>query len=165
MYRPGGKDYLYVNDNSALKINKEYIEQLKILAQKNSLKKSKMCLHNDIRKHVHEMINVFPEGAYVRPHFHPLKTETQVIIEGKMLMIVFDGAGKIVDNFIMEKDGIFMFRLEKGMIHTNIPLSDVVIYEVTDGPFLGKDDSVFPEWASETEYGDEIKKLINMARQ
>lgn len=161
IYRPGGKDYLYVNDNSTLKIDKAYIEHLKLLAQNNSVRKCKMCLHNDIRKHVHEMLNVFPEGVYVRPHSHPLKTETQIIIEGKMLMVIFDNFGKIVDEFIMETDGIFMFRLEKGMIHTNIPLTDVVVYEVTDGPFIGRDDSVFPEWASEVAYGEEIKKLIN----
>lgn len=165
MNRPSGKDYLYVNDNSALKIDKEYIEYLKSIAQNNSTKKCKMCLHNDTMKHVHEMLNVFPEGAYVRPHSHPLKTETQIIIEGKMLMVIFDNHGGIVDEFVMENSGIFMFRLEKGMIHTNIPLSDVVVYEVTDGPFIGKDDSVFPEWASKVSYGDEIKKLINKVKQ
>lgn len=165
MNRPGGKEYLYVNDNSALKIDKEYIERLKSLARCNGEGKCKMCLHNDTRKHVHEMLNVFPEGAYVRPHSHPLKTETQIIIEGKMLMVIFDNLGEIVDEFVMENSGIFMFRLEKGMIHTNIPLSDIVVYEVTDGPFIGKDDSVFPEWASEAAYGDEIKKLINKVKQ
>lgn len=146
-YRPGGKDYLHVNDSRLLKIDQEYIEWLKTLAQKNSNGKCTMCLHNDTREHVHEMVNVYPKGVYVRPHSHPFKVETKIIIEGKLLVFVFDDTGKVLDKFVMEKSGVFTVRLEKGIIHTNIPLSDVVFHEVISGPFVGKDDSVFPEWA------------------
>lgn len=160
-YRPGGKDYLHVNDNKALKIDKTYIDYLKGLARENSDGKCTMCLHNDIRDHVHEMINVYPKEMYVRPHSHPFKTETKIVIEGKLLMVIFDSLGEIVDKFIMEKDGIFTFRLDKGIIHTNIPLSDAVFHEVIDGPFVGKDDSVFPEWVPELDDVDGIRQLMN----
>lgn len=160
-YRPGGKDYLHVNDNQALKIDAAYIESLKELSRENSDKKCTMCLHNDIRQHVHEMINVYPGEMYVRPHSHPFKTETKIVIEGRLLMVIFDDSGEITDKFIMEKDGIFTFRLDKGIIHTNIPLTDSVFHEVIDGPFVGKDDSVFPEWAPELDDVDGIRKIMD----
>lgn len=160
-YRPCGKGYLHVNDDRTLKIDKEYIEYLKSLAQENDDKKCTMCLHNDIRKHVHEMINVYPKNSYVRPHYHPFKTETKIVIEGKLCVIVFDSLGELLDMFIMEKDGIFTFRLDQGIMHTNIPLTDVVFYEITEGPFVGKEDSVFPKWAPEPNDADGVSAYMN----
>ncbi len=160
-YRPSGKDYLHVNDDAALKIDKEYIAYLKSLAQKNNDGKCTMCLHNDVRSHVHEMINVYPGDSYIRPHSHPFKTETKIIIEGKLLVVIFDGKGDILDEFIMEKDGIFTFRLDKGMIHTNIPLTAVVFHEIVEGPFVGCDDSIFPEWAPGLNDEDGIRKMMS----
>ncbi len=164
-YRPSGKDYLHVNDSKTLKIDKEYIACLKSLAKKNSEKKCTMCLHDDTRAHVHEMINVYPGGVYIRPHSHPFKTETKIIIEGKLLVVIFDNKGDISDEFVMEKDGIFTFRMDKGMIHTNIPLTDVVFHEIVEGPFVGHDDSVFPEWAPELDDGEGIRKIMDKINQ
>lgn len=164
IYRPGGKNYLHVNDISLLKIDQEYIQYLKTLAENNSDRKCTMCLHHDIRDYVHEMINVYPKGVYVRPHSHPLKTETKIIIEGKLLVIIFNDEGESLDKFIMKPDGIFTFRIEKGIIHTNIPLTDVVFHEVITGPYVGKDDSVFPVWAPRAEdkagTAEYLKKFI-----
>ena len=116
-----------------------------------------MCLHNDTRAHVHEMINVYPKKTYVRPHSHPFKTETKIIIEGKLQVILFDNFGKILDVFVMEKSDVFTFRLDRGVIHTNIPLTDVVFHEIIEGPFVGKDDSVFPDWAVEPNDTEQVE--------
>lgn len=159
-FRPSGKEYLYVNDECALKIDKKYIARLKKLAHENEENKCTMCLHNDTREKVHEMINVYPQLTYVRPHSHPLKTETKIMIEGKMLVLLFDGEGNIIDRFVMERQGIFTFRLGKGIIHTNIPLTDVVFHEVTEGPFRGKGDSVFPEWAPLQDDKENVERFM-----
>lgn len=161
IYRPEGKDYLHVNDDRILKIDKEYILHLKALAQNDVTKKCTMCLHNDIREHVHEMVNVYPKGTCVRPHSHPFKTETKTVIEGELLVVIFDKEGEILDEFVLERSGIFTARLDKGIIHTNIPLTDVVFHEVITGPYVGKDDSVFPEWAPSLEDEAGIRKLMN----
>lgn len=160
-YRPSGKNYLHVNDNKMLKMDGNYIAHLKTLAQKDKDRKCTMCLHNDTRAHVHEMINVYPGGMYVRPHSHPFKSETKIMIEGKLKVIIFDQCGEIVDEFIMEREGIFTFRLDKGIIHTNLPLTDVVFHEVTEGPFVGQNDSVFPEWAPTLDDEEEISEFMN----
>lgn len=160
MYRPGGQNYLHVNDDKILKIDDEYIKYLKSLAHGNSSGKCTMCLHDDIREHVHEMVNVYPKGTYVRPHSHPFKTETKIIIEGKLLMVVFDNEGEILDEYVLERGGIFTARFDKGIIHTNIPLTDAVFHEVITGPFVGKDDSVFPEWAPELDDDNGIEQIM-----
>lgn len=73
--------------------------------------------------------------------------------------------GGILDKFVMEKNGIFTYRLDKGIIHTCLPLTDVVFYEVTEGPFIGKDDSVFPEWAPEIDDRDGVKRIIDLIKK
>lgn len=161
VYRPGGKDYFHVNDDRILKVDKKYIEHLKSLAQNDSSGKCTMCLHNDTREHVHEMVNVYPRNSYVRPHSHPFKTETKMIIDGELLVVIFDKAGEILDKFVLKREGIFTARIDKGIIHTNIPLTDVVFHEVTAGPFVGKDDSVFPKWAPGLGDEDGIKKIMD----
>lgn len=165
MYRPRGKDYLHVNDDRILKVDKDYIEYLKSLAKNDSSGKCTMCLHNDTREHVHEMINVYPKDSYVRPHSHPFKTETKMIIEGKLLVVIFDKAGEILDEFVLQREGIFTARIDKGIIHTNIPLTDVVFHEVITGPFVGKDDSVLPEWSPSLEDEDGIRKIMDKIYQ
>lgn len=160
MYRPSGKDYLHINDSRILKIDQDYIARMKTLAQRNNDKKCTMCLHNDIREHMHEMINVYPKGAYIRPHSHPFKTETKRIIEGKLLVVIFDEAGEIQDKFVIEKEGIFTVRMDKGIIHTNIPLTDVVFHEAISGPYIGKGDSVFPEWAPESSDKKDVEVFV-----
>lgn len=160
-YRPSGKSYVHVNDDKVLKIDSEYIAFLQTLSQKDCEEKCMMCLHNDIREHVHEMINVYPKGMYIRPHEHPFKTETKIIIEGELLVVLFDYSGKIIDRFIMGKNGIFTLRIDKGVIHTNIPLTNVVFHEIISGPFIGKEDSVFPKWAPEAENQSDVQAIMN----
>ncbi len=159
-YRPSGRSYLHVNDDRALKIDGDYIAYLKALAQKDKNGRCTMCLHNDTRAHVHEMINVYPSGMYVRPHSHPFKSETKIMIEGRMKVIIFGKCGEIVNEIIMEREGIFTIRLAKGIIHTNLPLTDVVFHEVIEGPFVGQDDSVFPAWAPPLDDEKEISKFM-----
>lgn len=97
------------------------------------------------------MINVYPERLYVRPHKHPVKTETKHMIEGNMLMLMFDDSGKITESFILNEKssgGCFAYRIEKNYYHSIIPLSEVVVFhEIINGPYTGVNDSVFPEWA------------------
>lgn len=160
-YRPSGKDYLHVNDEKILKVDNEYIAHLQALAQDNNESKCVMCLHNDIREHVHEMINVYPKGMYVRPHSHPFKTETKIIIEGHLLVVFFDDTGVVTERFVMDRHHIFTIRIDRGIIHTNIPLTNVIFHEVISGPFVGKDDSVFPRWSPESDDKDAVQKIMN----
>ena len=159
-YRPGGKDYIHVDDNRIQKIDEKYVTYLKLLAKQSSYGKCMMCFHDDIRKHAHEWINVYSKGTYVRPHFHPDKTETKLIIDGRMRVIIFDEAGVVIDDYVMEKESIFISRIDKGIIHMNIQLTDVVYYEVLDGPYAGKDDSIFPQWAPGCENEDGIREFM-----
>lgn len=160
-YRPKGKEYLLVNDDSELRIDAEYLDQLKAKRSSMAENKCTLCLHNDVRAGMHEMINAYAKGEYVRPHYHPDKTETKIMIEGRMLILLFEENGNIRDKIVLSDDrkGCFLIRIDKGIIHSSIPLSDVVFYEATTGPYVGKGDSIFPVWSPETDRKEEIFRL------
>ena len=160
-YRPGGKSYLCVNDDSKLVVNAEYLAGLKERRDGNPESKCTLCLHNDTREKHHEMINLYPKGEYVRPHCHPDKTETKIMLEGKMLVVLFDDKGNITDRIILSPgtNDNFLLRIDRMVVHTNIPLTDVVFYESITGPYTGVNDSVFPAWAPALDDDDAIQEF------
>ena len=84
------------------------------------------------------------------PHKHLRKGETYHIIKGKMACVLFNNLGKIKLVCALKKNDIF--RTPINIFHTMIPISKYVIYhESKVGPFLRRNDSIFPKW---------IKKII-----
>jgi len=114
------------------------------------------------------MIIVHCKGNYVRPHRHPLKTESFHLIQGSLLLGIFDESGKIIDRIVLEESGdkyTLVARIEKNIYHTAFPLSEVVVFhEITNGPFTGIGDSEFPEWAPEPDDKEGIRDFIKCSR-
>lgn len=141
------------NTEDAIKIDEQFISFLKKTAENNESKKVTFCLHKTHEDGVHEMINVYPKGLYVRPHKHPIKTETKHMIEGRMLMFIYDDLGHITYQFELTETGLggcLAHRIEKDYYHSIVPISDIVVFhEIINGPYTGINDSVFPDWAPE----------------
>lgn len=163
-----GRNVIF-NTADKIKLDDELILSLKKMAEEHESRKMTFCLHKSHSDGVHEMINVYPKGLYVRPHKHPGKTETKHIIEGKMLMLMYDEYGSITDRFILgekESGECFAYRIETNYYHSIIPLTDVVVFhEIINGPYLGIDDSVFPEWAPAIDDGEGIKEFIEKVQR
>lgn len=121
------------------------------------LHKCALCLHHDPRDPVHEMLNVFSRGFYAAPHRHPSKCETKTILRGRLLVVLFDEAGRVSRRITLgdPATGIRCVRLEANIYHTNLPLDDIVVFlETTSGPYLGPEGSEFAPWApNETDAG------------
>ena len=80
------------------------------------------------------------------PHKHLKKGETYHLIKGKMACVIFNNKGKVTFAQAMYPNDIF--RTPINTYHTQIPLSEYVIYhEGALGPFK-KGNSVFPKWAN-----------------
>ena len=68
------------------------------------------------------------------PHKHLKKGETFHLIKGKMACVIFKNNGKVKFAFTLYPNDIF--RTPINVYHTQIPLTDYVIYhESTLGPF------------------------------
>ena len=106
----------------------------------------RICMHKNKKENHHDMIILQQKGNFYPPHKHLKKGETYHIIKGSMVCVLFNKFGKITKYSHIKKNNIF--RTPKNVYHTIIPYSKKVIYhESKIGPFLKKNDSIFPKWS------------------
>ena len=131
-----------VKDNVA--IDNKIIEELKILSQKLGKKNIRICLHNDRDNNLHNMINLIYKKEENIPHKHIHKSESYHIIEGRMIITIFNDKGKIINEYLLDKNDTFLFRVGKDTFHSTVPKSEYVIFhETRPGPFPKEGDSIF----------------------
>lgn len=158
------KEY-YFNKKDIAEVNDKEIVSLKKQALNIPQRKIRLCLHKNEQDLLHEMVIVLCKGCYVRPHKHIYKTESFHILEGDLFLVIFDDKGGIIKKILMSDEdnkGIFLARIEKNYWHMIIPITDfVVFHETTNGPYKGRDDSIFASWAPPGSDKREIKKFIS----
>ena len=97
------------------------------------------------------MLHAMNPGTFVQPHKHenPDKREIFLILQGRVLVVAFNYAGKITDHSILNTvTGNFGIEIPTGTWHTLIALEEnSVVYEVKDGPYDPDDDKDFAAWA------------------
>jgi cupin fold WbuC family metalloprotein len=129
-------------------VNRSLIEELKQVASRYPTKNVRLCLHDGPESEFHSMVIFERQGTYYPPHRHLHKGESWHIIEGVMAVFVFHPDGRLQDARRLEAEADFLYRIGRDMIHTVMPLTEVLIYhESKPGPFLRDGDSVLPEWA------------------
>jgi len=141
------------NTDEVAKVDNKVIEDLKQRAMARADKRFRLCLHRSGDDPVHQMIIVHGKGTYVRPHRHENQTKSIHMIEGDMLIVLFDDRGNQADRFHMAERAsgkCFVVRLEKGLWHTEVPLSEPAVFlETLQGPFRPLTHSSFAPWSPE----------------
>ena len=158
---------VYFNQKSILKVDKKVIEKLKAKARANASGKYRLCMQHSPQDNLHEMFVVCRKGDYWRPDKHFYTTESHTIVDGAMLVILFEEDGRIKDVFELSKESFHTYRVDTNIYHMHIPITEqVVFYEVKLGPFNEKS-NVFPDWAPEpydmervTAYMKDLEKRI-----
>ena len=131
-------------------LNKKFINFLE-KKYKFHKKDIRICLHKNPKSNHHDMVILQQNKNFYLPHKHLIKGETYHVIKGKMACVLFNNLGKVKLVCTLNKNDIF--RTPINTIHTMLPISKYVIYhESKIGPFLKKNDSIFPKWT---------KKFIN----
>tara|TARA_B110000003_G_scaffold164780_1_gene164733 strand:+ start:18373 stop:18810 length:438 start_codon:yes stop_codon:yes gene_type:complete len=139
-------DNVIINSEDIFILDETIIESLKSLAMKHPLKRSRICLHENIKSSVHEMIIVAHQDGVIPPHKHPPhKPESYHIIEGELKVTIFKDDGSIQNEFFL--GGLSqprMYRIIGNIWHQPIPVSEWVVYhEVATGPFEKDDDVIY----------------------
>tara|TARA_B100001250_G_C19796740_1_gene789069 strand:- start:746 stop:1261 length:516 start_codon:yes stop_codon:yes gene_type:complete len=145
-----------------LNSEKDFFKKKHIIFLQKFYKKFKkdirICLHKNSKSRHHDMIILQQKKNFYKPHKHSKKGETYHIIKGSMICVIFKDSGKIEKTCIIKKNDIFRTPLNK--YHTMMPLTNYVIYhESKPGPFLKKNDSIFPKWNKKFEDKKQIEIL------
>jgi glucose-6-phosphate isomerase len=108
-------------------------------------------------------------GQYNRPKRHLTKAQSFHIIEGEMVVFVFDNDGAVIDTGVLDGKSSLIYRIGRDIYYTGIALTPFAIYyETTLGPFLGRaEERIFAPFSpDETDqpaylaYRDRLLELI-----
>jgi cupin fold WbuC family metalloprotein len=126
-------DAIFVAGDDAVALVKEQ-------AAKNQRGRARICAHRQSSDLLHEMLIAIRRNSYVHPHKHREKSESFHIIDGFVDIVIFNEEGMIEDVLSLGPTGTgraCFYRLSEPRFHTLIIRTEqVVIHEVTNGPFI-----------------------------
>lgn len=153
--------------DDVIKVDTSVIDEMKMKATQNASRKFRYCFHKDESAGMQEMLFVISCEGYARPHKHVNVAESHVVIEGEGWCVLFNDEGKIMDLFTVSKKSHFLYRIESGIWHMVIPMTEqMVIYEIREGAF-DCNTNIFPDWApgtDENEIQNFKKKVIEQIK-
>ena len=94
-------------------------------------------LHTSADDPVQRYFIVAARDSYFRPHRHPTKSETALVLRGRLDVVTFNASGAIVARSAMG-DGApyFGYETPQGTWHTLVVQSaSAVFFEVKEGPY------------------------------
>lgn len=99
----------------------------------------------------HRLLNAVEPGSYITPHRHldPNKDETMVCVAGRMGVLSFDEAGKVVEIITLAPGAeTFGVDIPHGVYHTVLALEPGTVFvEAKSGPYLPLTEAEFAPWA------------------
>lgn len=115
-----------------------------------SSRRARLCLHAGDEDLTQEMVICLLRDCYVRPHRHADKSESFLILEGRLTVILFDDSGDITQVIPLQSGGnhgSYYYRLSAAVWHTVVVEGDhVLFHETTTGPFIPSQ-TEFAPWA------------------
>ena len=120
-----------------MNIDKQVLDQLTGQAKDNARLRMNLDLRTSSNDTSQRMLNALEPGTVVPIHRHCSTTETVIIVRGKVKEILFDEAGNVTEEILMEVGGDCpALQIPAGQWHTIEALeSGTVIFEAKDGAF------------------------------
>jgi len=138
------------NSDDVYVLDEQRLIELKRIALVHPLKRSRICLHRSRDSGIQEMVIVAHRDSLIEAHKHPVdKPESYHILEGRMLVRIFDNNGAILREITLcDNASPKMYRIEGGVWHQPILLTEWVVYhEVFAGPFIKEIDVIYSSWS------------------
>ncbi len=154
---------VFKNTDNLIIVDQNWITRLKEEAKKSTNRRARLLMHRSHDDLVQEMLIIFCKDCIITPNRSIGKSESLQVIEGEVVVVVFDDEGRVAERIEMGPPGsnmAFMYRLCSAPWHSMIPMSEfVVIHEALEGPFV-KSEDLLPSWVPE-----EPSKLRNFLQQ
>jgi len=106
--------------------------------------------HKCAEDNPHRFLNALVEGTYCQPHRHhaPPKSESFLVLRGRVAIFIFDDTGKVTQTHLLSPDGTLAVDIPPHVWHSLAVVSPTAIcYEVKAGPWDPKTDKGFAPWA------------------
>lgn len=149
---PNARSLTYFATSEPVEITREVISWLIGESERIGRRMARICMHQDPNDGFHQMIIVQHYGNYYPPHRHPEKGEALHVIEGRVAFVTFNDDGSVLRSTILDPEDALIARCGIAQWHAVVPLSSRAVYhESKPGPYLGPGDSIFADWAPQSE--------------
>lgn len=146
-----------------VELGPDVLDDLKRRAAKAPLRRPRLCLHRGHDDTVHEMVIALGRDSYVPPHRHLSKSESFHLIEGEVLVVLFDEEGRVARRIHLGPPGSgrpFLYRLSPPSWHSVVPLTEfAAFHETTNGPFVPGSQEIAP-WAPDPDDTGGIQAFV-----
>jgi cupin fold WbuC family metalloprotein len=133
------KEGVYYSSSPLPMIDEGMIALLKQAARSVSRRRARFCAHPSADADQHDMLIVSHCETYVAPHRHLDKSETFVVLEGLVDVILFDQQGgleKVIKMGPAFSGRPFFYRMPPGQFHSMFIETELLVFlESTKGPF------------------------------
>jgi len=137
------------NTENFIGIGPDWIVRLKEEAKGSPNRRARLLMHQSIDDPIQEMLIAFHKNCLIPPNQSPGKSESLQVIEGELLLVIFDDRGHTTDRIEMGAvggDKMFLYRFCSTPWHTMIPRTEfIVVHECIQGPFVESEEPV-PGW-------------------
>ncbi len=119
-------------------VSQEMINELKIISDENNKATVRFCLNSSPDEEMQDMVIFeYKDNKCRIPHKHTDSNEAIHLIKGKILILVFDDKGELVDKRVLSEQGEVAYRNAINMQHLYFPLSEYAVFrEIRCGKFV-----------------------------
>jgi len=106
-------------------VTSSLLDSLTKEAVQSPRKRAHYNLHPNLEDKIHRLCIAVEPGSYVKPHRHltPEKWELLVILRGKMVILLFDDNGMVIDRIKLEIGGEnICVEIPAGVWHTFVSM-------------------------------------------
>ncbi len=123
-------------------INNTLLDELTAQARVNPRLRQGLDMRTALTDYSQRLLNAMEPGTIMPIHRHKKTSETMVIVRGKLIERLYDDAGKLTDEYVMEPCGEYpMIQIEAGQWHSlEVLESGTVIFEAKDGKYMPLED-------------------------
>lgn len=130
--------------------DRSLLSDLKDASRKTKRKRARFCAHQSIDDAVHEMFIVHTRGTYVPPHRHVDRSESLLVLEGEVDIVLFDDKGDVEEVVSMgdfRSGKVSFLRMSAPIFHTFLIRTEFLVFkETTAGPMV-RAATEFARWA------------------
>ncbi len=132
-----------------LKITNQLIDKVVVQARTSPRLRMNYNFHPELSDPVQRLLNALEPWTYIRPHKHPTKEESFVLLRGTVLAVSFNDDGTISDYAILSsKTGILGIEFEENCFHMLTSLeTGSAVYEIKEGPFVPHTEGRSAPWS------------------
>lgn len=118
-------------------IDENLLSQVAAEARQSPRLRMNYNFHQSLQDKCHRFLNALEPGTQIPVHHHPTKTETFVLLKGKVRVTTYNDDGEVLESCVICcADGTYGVDIPRNVWHGVECLEPSVLLECKEGPFV-----------------------------